>query len=71
MKIHYDPQVDAAYIRFVEGDYECTTVRLSEDVAVNMAPGGVVVGIEVLDASENLGIVASAPKVDLENLAAG
>lgn len=71
MKIQYDPKVDAAYIRFVEGEYECTTVRLSEDVAVNIAPGGKVVGIEVLDASENLGIVRSAPKVVLENLAAG
>ena len=71
MKIQYDPRVDAAYIRFVEGEYECTTVRLSEDVAVNIAPGGKVVGIEVLDASENLGIVRSAPKVALENLAAG
>jgi uncharacterized protein YuzE len=71
MKIHYDPKVDAAYIRFVEGEYECTTVRLTEDVAVNIAPGGVVVGIEVLDASENLGIAPAAPRIELENLAAG
>lgn len=71
MRIQYDPKVDAAYIRFLEGEYECTTVRLSEDVAINIAPGGKVVGIEVLDASENLGIARSAPKVALENLAAG
>jgi uncharacterized protein YuzE len=71
MKIHYDPKVDAAYIRFLEGEYECTTVQLSEDVAINIAPGGKVVGVEVLDASENLGIVRSASKVALENLAAG
>ena len=53
MKITYDPKVNAAYFRFLEGDYECTTVRVSEDVAVNIAPGGKVVGIEVLDASES------------------
>ena len=70
MKIKYDPQVDAAYIRFLEGEYECTTIQVSEDVAVNIAPGGKVVGIEVLDASRTLGIIRSAPKVALENLAA-
>lgn len=71
MKISYDPKVDAAYLRFLEGDFECTTVQLSEDVAVNIAPGGKVVGIEVLDASENLQILPSAPKIQLENLATG
>lgn len=69
MKVRYDPKVDAAYIRFLEGDYECTTVQLSEDVAVNIAAGGKIVGIEVLDASQNLEIVRSAPKIALENLA--
>lgn len=71
MKIEYDPKADAAYFRFLEGEFECTTVQLSEDVAVNIAPGGRVVGIEVLDASENLQIVQSAPKIRLENLTAG
>jgi len=68
MKITYDPDVDAAYLRFVEGQYECTTVRLTEDVAVNIAPGGRVVGIEVLDASQNLAILRDAPAIELLNL---
>ncbi len=71
MKISYDPEVDAAYFRFLEGDFECTTVRVSEDVAVNIAPGGKVVGIEVLDASENLEIMPEAPNIQLENLNVG
>lgn len=71
MKISYDPKVDAAYLRFLDGDFECTTVQLSEAVAVNIAPGGKVVGIEVLDASENLQILPSAPRIQLENLATG
>ena len=71
MKISYDPQVDAAYFRFVQGDHECTTVRVSEDVAVNVGPGGKVVGIEVLDASENLEIVREAPSIQVENLRVG
>ena len=70
MKITYDAQVDAAYLRFVEGDYECTTVRISEDVAINVAPGGKVVGIEVLDASKNLDILRDTPRIELENLRA-
>ena len=71
MRIQYDPKVDAAYVRFLEGEYECTTVRLSEDVAVNIAPGGRVVGVEVLNASENLEIVRGAPQIALENLSVG
>lgn len=52
MRITYDPRVDALYIRFIDEPVEVTTHRLSEDVAVNYAPDGRVVGIEVLDASE-------------------
>ncbi|GAB4324807.1 MAG: hypothetical protein Kow0074_18110 [Candidatus Zixiibacteriota bacterium] len=70
MKITYDPDVDAAYFRFLEGDYECRTVRLSESVAVNIGPGERVVGIEVLDASQNLELLRDAPSVRLENLQA-
>jgi uncharacterized protein YuzE len=52
MKISYDPQVDALYIRFFDEPAQVTTQRLSEDIAVNYAPDGRIVGIEVLDASE-------------------
>jgi uncharacterized protein YuzE len=52
MRITYDPQVDALYIRFVDEPVEVITHRLSEDVAVNYAPDGRIVGIEILDASE-------------------
>jgi len=33
MKISYDADIDALYIRFVEGKPECRTVRLNEEVA--------------------------------------
>jgi uncharacterized protein YuzE len=52
MKISYDPQVDALYIRFLDEPIQVTTQRLTEDVAVNYAPDGRIVGIEVLDATE-------------------
>jgi uncharacterized protein YuzE len=54
MKISYDPEVDALYIRLVEGPREVTTHRLSEDVAINYGPDGQIVGIEVLDASSSV-----------------
>ena len=67
MKISYDPKVDAAYIRLKNGRFEVTTQRLTEDIAVNYAPDGSVVGIEILDASKYL-LKHNHPQVELENL---
>jgi uncharacterized protein YuzE len=68
MKISYDSQVDALYISFKRGPTQVTTVRLNEDVAVDLGPGEEVLGIEVLGASEALGINRESPKLVLENL---
>ena len=69
MRIHYDAAVDAAYIFFREEREEVTTVRLTEDIAVDFGPGEQVLhGIEVLCASEHLGISPDAPSITLENL---
>ncbi|MBU4298600.1 DUF2283 domain-containing protein [Patescibacteria group bacterium] len=54
MKIIYDPKVDAAYIRLKDGDFQVITQRISEDIAINYAPDGSVVGIEILDAKRYL-----------------
>jgi uncharacterized protein YuzE len=48
LKIAYDPEVDGAYIRFLEGPVQVTTHRLSEELAINYGPEGQVVGIEIL-----------------------
>src|SRR6266571_7455264 len=50
MKISYDPEVDALYIRLAEGKHECRTLRLNEEVALNIGEGEELVGIEILDA---------------------
>jgi uncharacterized protein YuzE len=68
LKISYDPQVDALYIRFVDDSAEVTTQRLSEDVALNYAPDGRVVGIEILDASDYVFSPGAERKVVLQNL---
>jgi len=67
MKISYDPEIDALYIRLVESECECRTLRLNEEVALNIGPGETLVGIEILDATEVLG-KGQLPKVVLENL---
>ncbi len=68
MKITYDPEVDAAYIRFVEEPIQVTTHQLSEDIALNYGPDGEVVGIEILSAREYLRFSNHIPEIQLENL---
>lgn len=68
MKITYDREADALYIRLVPGRHECRTVQLNQDVALNIGPGEVLVGIEVLSARETVG-GGKAPSVQLENVA--
>jgi uncharacterized protein YuzE len=67
MKISYDAEIDALYIRFVEGKQECRTIRLNEEVALNMGADEKLVGIEILDAKEVLGS-GTLPAVTLEGL---
>ncbi len=70
MKITYDPDVDAAYIYFKKGRGQVTTLRLSEDIAVDIGPKEELWGIEVLSASKHLGLVGKGRKmkVELENM---
>jgi uncharacterized protein YuzE len=51
MQITYDKEVDALYIRLLEGEYQCRVVRLTEDIALDFTQGEKLVGIEVLGAS--------------------
>lgn len=68
MKIKYDPQVDAAYISFKKGPVQVTTIRITEDIAIDFGPNEEIIGIEILDASEHLGWSREEPKVELENV---
>jgi uncharacterized protein YuzE len=68
MRITYDPQVDAMYVRFADESVQVTTQRLSEDVAVNYAPDGRIVGIEILDASEHVFRPGTERQIVVQNL---
>jgi uncharacterized protein YuzE len=67
MRIIYDAEIDALYMRLLDGEYECRTLRLSEEIALNIGPGEKLVGIEILDAKEVLG-KGDIPQIILENI---
>ena len=67
MRISYDGDVDALYIRLVEGEQECRTIQLSDVVALNIGPQEQLVGIEILDAREVLGN-GTLPPLIVDNL---
>jgi uncharacterized protein YuzE len=67
MKISYDSEIDALYIKLVEGNQECRTLQLTEEIALNIGQNELLVGIEILDAKEILGS-GNVPNVILENI---
>ncbi len=68
MKISYDSEVDALYIRLVEGKHQCRTLQLTDEIALNIGENELLVGIEVLDAKQVLGS-GNVPNVVLQNIA--
>ena len=67
MKVTYDKEADALYIRLLEGEYQCRAVRLTDDIALDLAAGEKLVGIEVLGASR-LFETPDAPEIELKDL---
>jgi uncharacterized protein YuzE len=53
MKIRYDSKVDAMYIELAKGKYEVSR-EISASVIVDEDKNGKVLGIEILDATENI-----------------
>lgn len=54
MRVRYDPEADALYIRFREGSIE-ETEEVSSGVLLDLDPDGNPMGLEILDASKKLG----------------
>ena len=55
MRLNYDPRYNVAYIRLREQGGEMETIRLSDEVNIDVAPDGTVYGIELLNANVQLG----------------
>lgn len=54
MKLTYDPRYNVAYLRFRDKPAEVETVKLSDEVLIDLAPDGTLYGIELLNANEQL-----------------
>jgi uncharacterized protein YuzE len=67
MKITYDSDVDALYIRFKETTV--TTNHLGEGIAADYDEHGMLAGIEILDAVKRFGDPMVFKQVILENVA--
>ncbi|MBW2146191.1 MAG: DUF2283 domain-containing protein [Deltaproteobacteria bacterium] len=67
MRITYDNEVDALYIRFLETTV--TTEHVAEGIAVDYAADGRIAGIEILDANKRFGDPEVLRRVILENVA--
>ena len=69
MKISYDREVDALYIRFKETTV--TSKPLAEGIAADYDADGLLAGIEILDATKRFGDPAVFKQVILEDVALG
>jgi uncharacterized protein YuzE len=54
MKFTYDPRYSIGYIRFCEKRAEVESLKISDELVVDVAPDGTVFGIELLNANEQL-----------------
>ena len=54
MKLTYDPRYNIAYLRLHEKSEQVETIHLSDELNVDIAPDGMVYGIELLNANEQL-----------------
>lgn len=67
MRITYDSEVDALYIRFIETTV--TTQHVAEGIAVDYAADGRIAGIEILDARKRCGDPKVFRRIVLEDIA--
>jgi uncharacterized protein YuzE len=54
MKLTYDPKHNIGYIRFRDKTTGVETIRVSDELNIDIAPDGSVYGIELLNANEQL-----------------
>ena len=69
MKIEYDREVDALYIRLQE-KYVARTLEIEEGLNLDLDENGKLIGLEVLDATERYSL-ADIFNISTENLILG
>ena len=66
MKLSYDRRYNIAYLYLLDKTVEVETIRVTDELNVDVAPNGTIYGIELLNANEQLaGLMAG--KMVLEN----
>jgi uncharacterized protein YuzE len=66
VRITYDSEVDALYIRFIEATV--TTKHVAEGIAVDYDAEGHIAGVEILDAVKRFGSKDVFRNVSIEDL---
>ncbi len=61
MELSYDSKFNIAYIRFRDKVEEVETIKISEELNVDISPDGKVYGIELLNAGDQLGMLEGKP----------
>ncbi|OGE29632.1 hypothetical protein A2867_02090 [Candidatus Daviesbacteria bacterium RIFCSPHIGHO2_01_FULL_40_11] len=56
MKITYDKKIDAMYIKLRTGRYDHSK-KVTDDILIDISKKGEVLGLEILEASKNIGKV--------------
>ena len=69
MRISYDPETDDLYTRLIDGPQGRRTIRLNDEISLNIGAGETLVGVEILGAKQVVGR-GQLPSVILENVAA-
>ncbi|MBI5742024.1 MAG: DUF2283 domain-containing protein [Nitrospirae bacterium] len=54
MKLTYDPRYNIAYLRLHEKTGEVETIKVSDEINIDIAPDGSIYGIELLNANDQL-----------------
>ena len=61
MELSYDSNYNVAYIRFREKIEEVETIKISDELCIDISSDGKIYGIELLNANDQLGITQGTP----------
>jgi uncharacterized protein YuzE len=70
MKITLDPKYNIAYVLLKEKTGTVNSIKLSEEIVIDLAPDGSVYGIELLNANEQIN-ADKAGNIQVVNLLSG
>lgn len=70
MEVRYDPKYDIASIRSRASQEQVETIRLSDEILLDIAADGRIYGVELLNANEQLGLLAE-PEIRVTDASTG